>query len=68
VPLPSKPPSDTALLKELGISPEYTNYMYELANSLNDEDIRPFVEWKSRREGAARRQRAELRVFLRSRS
>jgi hypothetical protein len=68
VPLPGKPPSDRALLKELGICPEYADYMCEVANSLSDEDIRPVVEWKSRREGAVRRQRAELRAFLRSRS
>jgi hypothetical protein len=49
VPLPGK---RLALLKELVISPEYANYMCELANSLSDEDIHPFVEWKSRRECA----------------
>src|SRR5262249_38150736 len=68
VPLPGKPPTHRALLKQLGISPAYANYMVELADSLSDEDIGAFVEWKGEREDAVRRKRANLRAYLRLRS
>lgn len=67
VPLPGKPPSFGALLKELDISPAKAIYMHDLAKSLSDDDIRPFVEWQLGRLDAVRRKRAELRAFLRSR-
>jgi hypothetical protein len=68
VPLPGKPPSYSALLKLCGITPARARSWCEKAKLLSDEDIAAFVEWQSRREGAARRQRAELRAFLGSRS
>jgi hypothetical protein len=69
VPLPGKPPSRSALLKQLSITPARANYMTEFAaHDFNDADIEAFAEWQSRREGSVRRSRATLRAFLRSRS
>ena len=63
MPLPGKPPSDRALLKQLGISPAYANCMCELADRLSDEDLAAVVAWLLQHEFAVRRQRAKLRAF-----
>jgi hypothetical protein len=68
VPLPGKPPIYSALLKQLNITSARARLWREFAKALGEDDIDAFVEWKVRREGTVRRERATLHAFLRSRS
>jgi hypothetical protein len=68
VPLPGKPPSASAILKQCGITPARARLWVEKHELLGEENIDAFVEWQTRQEGTVRRERATLRAFLRSRS